>query len=58
MAKRKQKRLDPRQLAKAAARRSHFERGGTLAMWRGAAARFTDRKKQANKRACRVKVSS
>lgn len=58
MAKRKQKRLNPRQHLKAAARRAHFERGGTLVMWRGAAARFTDRKKQASKRACRGKVRS
>ncbi len=57
MAKRKKKKSwDPRKATKAAARKAHFEAGGTLAMWRGAAHTFTDRKKAANKNACRGKV--
>lgn len=36
-----------------ARRAAHFNNGGTVAAWRGRAARFTDRKKQASKRACR-----
>ncbi len=57
MAKRKKKNWDPRKAAKAGRRKAHFEAGGTLAMWRGAAHTFVDRKKAKNKKACRVRVS-
>jgi len=36
-----------------AARRAHFAAGGTLAMWRGSAHTFADRKKREDRRACR-----
>ena len=35
------------------ARKAHFESGGTLEAWRGRASVQTDRRKRANKRACR-----
>ena len=56
MAKKNKKKFDPIKAAKAAQRRAHFAAGGTLAMWRGAAHTFADRKKKANKRACRGRV--
>ena len=37
-------------------RKAHFEAGGTLAGWRGRSSVQTDRRKQANKRACRKRV--
>jgi hypothetical protein len=41
----------------AAKRKAHFAAGGTVAMWRGRATTFTDRKKQKSRRACRGRVS-
>lgn len=38
---------------RAAARKAHFERGRTPAMWRGPAKTFADRKKVADRLACR-----
>lgn len=37
-----------------ARRRAHFNKGGSPRMWRGSPATFTDRKKEAGRRACRV----
>ena len=34
-------------------RAKHFESGGDIAGWRGRARRFSDQKKEAQKRACR-----
>lgn len=57
MAKNKnKKKFDPIKASKAAQRRAHFAAGGTLAMWRGAAHTFADRKKSASKKACRGRV--
>ena len=39
-------------------RKAHFETGGDLASWRGRASVQTDRRKKANKRACRKRVTS
>ena len=36
-------------------RKSHFSSGGDLVAWRGRHDVYVDRKKQANKRACRGK---
>jgi hypothetical protein len=41
---------------KSSARREHFERGGTPAMWRGSAKTFTDKRKQNSKERCRDRV--
>ena len=49
----KTKKFDSAKAAAAARRKAHFAQGGTVAMWRGRASTFTDRKKQADKRACR-----
>lgn len=38
-------------------RKAHFESGGDLASWRGRASVQTDRKKAANKKACRKRVT-
>ena len=43
--------------AKAAARKTHFESGGSPSKWMGKGARHQDRKKSQNKKACRRKVS-
>ena len=40
-------------MEKASARREHFERGGTPAMWRGSSKRFKDRRKEAARNECR-----
>lgn len=53
---RKPTKTDPLKGAAAARRKAHFEAGGTLAMWRGAATTFRDRKKVADRKACRGKV--
>ena len=37
-------------------RQSFFEEGGELVRWRGVHVVFSDKKKKANKRACRKKV--
>lgn len=41
----------------AARRKAHFAAGGTVAMWRGSARTFADRKKANARRACRGRVS-
>lgn len=41
--------------AQGARREAHFKAGKTLAMWLGAAVRMADRKKAANRNACRNK---
>ena len=51
----KTKQFDAAKAARAAARKAHFDAGGTTAMWRGRAATFTDRKKRNARRACRGK---
>lgn len=56
MAKKNKKKWDPIKAAKAARRKSHFESGGTLVMWRGAAQTFKDKKKAQARRACRGRV--
>ncbi len=38
---------------KGSARKEFFKRGGTPNMWRGSAKRFTDRRKEQDKNACR-----
>ena len=49
--KRKKKDFDPVKANKAAARKAHFENGGTTATWRGRAVTFIDLKtKTRNKR--------
>lgn len=55
MAKKKKKKWDAHKAAKTAARRAHFESGGTLAQWRGRAACLDNSTSKArlNKRACR-----
>jgi len=57
MAKKTRKSYDEVTAQRTAARRAHFKAGGSLATWRGRPARFQDRKKVANKRACRGKVA-
>ena len=44
---------ETRDTIKDSARREHFKRGGTPSMWRGSSKKFNDRKKQADKDACR-----
>ena len=45
--------IKTRHMEKASARREHFERGGTPAMWRGSSKRFKDKRKEANRNECR-----
>ena len=47
------KKFDTAAAESAAKRKAHFESGGTVAMWRGRATTFTDRKKQQAQKACR-----
>jgi hypothetical protein len=56
MAKKKKKQWDAMKAAKAARRKAHFANGGTLAMWRGSAQTFKDKKKARDRRACRGRV--
>ena len=49
--------FDAAKAQKAAARKAHFAAGGTVAMWRGSARTFADRKKANDRRACRGRVS-
>lgn len=35
-------------------RKKHFDEGGTVGMWRGRAKRFKDKKKEQNKKECRM----
>ena len=51
--KKKKKKFDPLKAAAAARRKAHFSDGGDVATWRGRAAIFKDKKKDANKKACR-----
>jgi hypothetical protein len=51
---RKRKQRDPVKVARGAARSAHFEAGGDLAMWRGNARTFRDRRKEKARRACRT----
>ena len=57
MSKRKQKKWDPVKARKSAARKAHFEAGGTVRMWRGGAKTFKDERKEALRKKCRAKVS-
>ena len=45
------------QEGRAAARRGHFAAGRTLAMWRGAAHTFKDKKKVTSQQACRSRCA-
>tara|TARA_B100000131_G_C17951265_1_gene546547 strand:- start:168 stop:344 length:177 start_codon:yes stop_codon:yes gene_type:complete len=56
MAKKKKKSWNQMKAEKSARRKAHFENGGTLAMWRGAARTFKDKKKAMDRRACRGRV--
>ena len=58
MAKKSKKKWDPLKREKGARRKAHFESGGTVAMWRGAARTFKDKKKALSRNACRVRVES
>ena len=44
--KTKKKKWDSLKANSGARRRAHFDAGGTIAMWRGRAATFQDRKKE------------
>lgn len=46
--------FDSLKATQAASRKAHFANGGTVAMWRGSAATFQDKKHVANKKACRT----
>ena len=52
----KNKKQDLNKLSKAAARKAHFAEGGSSSKWMGRGATHQDRKKRANKKACRRKV--
>ena len=56
MAKRKQKKWDPLKAHKSAARKAHFEAGGSVRMWRGGAKTFKDERKEALRKKCRERV--
>ena len=56
MAKRKQKTWDMAKARKSAARKAHFEAGGTVRMWRGGAKSFKDERKEALRKKCRGTV--
>ncbi len=53
---RKKKKQDPAKDQKASLRKSHFENGGSTNVWCGKSNAHQDRKKRANKKACRRKV--
>lgn len=53
MARKKQ---DSTKAQKASLRKAHFESGGSTNLWCGKSNAHKDRKKQANKKACRQKV--
>ncbi len=53
---RKNKTQDSNKAQKAAMRKAHFENGGSTNLWCGKSNAHTDRKKRANKKACRRKV--
>ena len=55
MAKKK-KTFNSAKAASASRRKAHFAAGGTVAMWRGSARTFADRKKETRRRACRGPV--
>ena len=54
--KQRRKQWDQGKAQAGARRKAHFAQGGTLAMWRGRAATFADRKARTNKQACRGRV--
>ncbi len=45
--------FDPMKAEQAARRKAHFASGASVAMWRGRAATFKDRKKEQSRKACR-----
>ena len=47
------KRYDGEKEQRAAARRAHFAKGGDTRGWRGRSTQFSDRKKDASRKACR-----
>jgi hypothetical protein len=49
------KRYDARKVAAGLRRQAHYAAKGTPRQWRGSASITTNKKKQANKRACRSK---
>lgn len=51
------KKQDSNKAQKAAMRKAHFENGGSTNVWCGKSNAHQDRKKRANKKACRRKVS-
>jgi hypothetical protein len=53
-----QRKLASHRGAMGAIRKAHFEANGTLAGWRGRSSVRTDRRKQADKRACRQRVDT
>ena len=53
---RKNKTQDSNKAQKAAMRKAHFANGGSTNVWCGKSNAHTDRKKRANKKACRRKV--
>lgn len=53
---RRSKVLDTSKILRGLDRKAHFENGGTLEGWRGRHLVIPDKKKQANKRACRGRV--
>lgn len=53
---RKNKNQDSNKAQKASIRKAHFEAGGSTNVWCGKTNAHTDRKKRANKKACRRKV--
>ena len=53
----KNKTQDSNKAQKAAMRKAHFSNGGSTNVWCGKSNAHQDRKKRANKKACRQKVS-
>lgn len=47
------KTYDSEKMARGSARKAHFAKGGDTRGWLGRATRFADRKKEANRKACR-----
>ena len=50
------KKQDSHKAQKASLRKAHFTNGGSTNLWCGKTNAHTDRKKRANKKACRQKV--
>ena len=55
--KKNKKKFNTLKATAAARRKAHFANGGDLSTWRGRATVFSDRKKAANKKACRKNFS-